>query len=123
MVLFDRQLLDWVEQIHMLYEIRNFESVYRSPSYNASVGGAKMSRHCEGKAIDISLVDSGKLLLAAKYAVSLGVPGVELDLSNKHLHLDMGPRIWHVMCNGKGSKRKETPLEQVLTWPPESANI
>ena len=53
-------------------------SGYRSPSYNAKIGGASSSQHCQGKAADIrpSIISKEKIdklyLICEKYFSSIG---------------------------------------------------
>jgi len=76
-----------------------------TPIHNQLVGGAPHSWHIgtrEGgaKAIDLVFDRQADLIPAAKYAKSLGFGGIEIDLRNKHLHLDMRPSTWHVVIIG-----------------------
>ena len=67
-------------------------SAYRDPIHNAKVGGAPLSRHKEGDAFDISLVNHNKLELleACKEAGFTGFGGY-----NSFLHVDTGrARKW-----------------------------
>jgi Peptidase M15 len=46
----------------------NVNSWYRSPSYNASIGGASQSQHVEGRATDINVIVNGLTLRPEKVA-------------------------------------------------------
>ena len=70
-------------------------SAYRSPYHNARVGGAPMSRHLIGDAVDLSIVNQDKLLLK-KLAKDVGFTG--FGYYRTFLHIDLGrKREW-----GKG---------------------
>ena len=70
-------------------------SAFRSPYHNAKVGGAPMSRHLIGDAVDLSIVNEDKLLLK-RLAKDLGFTG--FGYYRTFLHIDLGrKREW-----GKG---------------------
>ena len=79
---------------------------------NKAVGGAPNSGHLSGKAVDLVFDSAAELRDAAKVAFALGFMGIEVDLTNNHLHLDALPRIWRVVHRGKGV---ESPLDAWLT--------
>lgn len=87
------------------------KSLDRTPLHNASVGGAKQSWHLTGKAGDLIFDTPERLIPAAIYAKSLGFGGIEVNFRNNHLHLDLRPTIWHVVCTTK----KTVTLEEYLT--------
>ena len=66
-------------------------SGYRSPKYNASVGGAKSSVHMTGKAIDISVrgsyAERSEFIVAASRAGFTGI-----GVYSTFIHLDTGAR-------------------------------
>lgn len=77
---------------------------------NHNLGGAKDSAHLfkHGNAVDL-IFDSDELLyLGAAAAKNYGFSGIELDLTNYHLHLDTKPRQWMVVHYAKNDER---PLE------------
>lgn len=78
---------------------------YRNESI---VKGAKSSKHLTGEAVDLVFDQTSTLLPAARYAVTLGFGGIEVDYSNNHLHLDIREVLWHeVRLAGKKYTLKE----------------
>jgi len=90
---------------------------------NKSVGGAPESAHLlkYNNAIDLVFDSDLELIDAAANAHHFGFTGIELDLSNKHLHLDTKPRFWQVVHH---SKDNEEPLDVWLkhTYPNLNTN-
>ena len=69
-------------------------SAHRSAAYNASIGGAKRSRHIEGDAIDFVGVDASNVAAVVEYLKNQGFRGFGY-YNNGSLHADMGaPRAW-----------------------------
>lgn len=80
-----------------------------SPQHQEIVNpGVKASWHTVWRAVDLTFDNPDYLLPAAQDAKRLGFGGIEVDLTNKHLHLDNRPTIWHVIRELNGH---ETPLE------------
>ena len=78
-------------------------SAYRTPSYNAYVGGAKNSYHMKGRAFDISIKGVTPQEIA-KYAASIGVPGI--IQYNSFVHVDSrDTKYWARNNNGKVTKK------------------
>ena len=78
-------------------------SAYRTPTYNAYVGGAKNSYHMKGRAFDIS-INGVKPQEIAKYAASIGVPGI--IQYNSFVHVDSrDTKYWARNNNGKVTKK------------------
>jgi uncharacterized protein YcbK (DUF882 family) len=105
---------DFISQVNELLAI-NPASVTRlvsTPAHNASVGGAPNSGHLDGKAVDLVFDSLEELKQGAKTAFGLGFMGIEVDVTNNHLHLDVKPRTWHVVHHGPGL---DTPLDAWLT--------
>ncbi len=74
----------------------------------AIVKGAQSSKHLTGEAVDLIFDQTSTLLPAARYAVTLGFGGIEVDYSNNHLHLDIREVLWHeVRLAGKKYTLKE----------------
>lgn len=80
-----------------------------TPHHNAAIGGAVQSHHLLGRAIDLIFDPDVNLMAVADYAVQLGFGGVELDLRNNHLHLDMRSIPWHVYYTKEGRECLLTP--------------
>lgn len=93
-------------------------SLARTATHNAAVGGATKSGHVYGTearpwcvAADLIYDHPDDLPRAAQAAIDLGFTGVELDLTNTHLHVDCLPRLWHVVYHGTtAGQRDERPL-------------
>jgi hypothetical protein len=68
-------------------------SGYRSPSYNARVGGAKRSQHMKGNAIDISTrgMTQAEVKSLISEASRVGFTGIGI-YNDESLHFDVGPR-------------------------------
>ena len=78
-------------------------SAYRTESYNRYVGGAKNSYHMKGRAFDISIKGVSPQEIA-KYAASIGVPGV--IQYNTFVHVDSrDTKYWARNDNGKVTKK------------------
>ena len=68
-------------------------SGYRSPTYNAWVGGAKRSMHLQGMALDLAPVDGGKiarLKLTAEHLWNVRKIRGGLGLYKPFIHVDVG---------------------------------
>lgn len=91
---------------------------FSTPARNQAIGGAPDSAHllAHGNAVDLVFDSDLELMAGAAYAQTCGFSGIELDLTNKHLHLDTKPRFWHVVHHGPG---QESPLDEWLqrTYP------
>lgn len=78
-------------------------SAYRTAAYNQKVGGAKSSYHMKGRAFDI-VVKGHTPLEVARYAQSLGIPGI--IQYNGFVHVDSRPvRYWARNNAGKVTVR------------------
>jgi Peptidase M15 len=111
----DPILIEKLNQLKAVYPCSTL-SLDRTPHRNASVGGAQASWHLTttpggAKAVDLVFDTQAELLPAAILARTLGFGGIELDYRNLHLHLDMRPTIWHVVC----STDKTETLNEYLT--------
>jgi len=76
----------------------SINSAFRSPTYNANVGGANKSQHINGNAIDIDIsrLNPEQKTKVLEEAVRLGVRGVGIYPSGNSLHLDVRetPALW-----------------------------
>lgn len=82
----DENLINFLQKIREYFNkpIR-INSGYRCPQHNKKVGGATRSNHMYGQAADISI--SGiKPIKVARYAESIGVPGI--GVYNTFVHID-----------------------------------
>ena len=66
-------------------ERMNITSSYRSPEYNASVGGASKSMHLHGRAVDIVCTNSHSRMILIREALLLGMT---VGVAGTFLHLD-----------------------------------
>ncbi len=87
---------------------------FSTPARNKMKGGATHSAHLleNGNAIDLVFDSDRELFDGAANAHKYGFTGIELDMTNKHLHLDTKARLWRVVNHGK---KLETPLEDWIT--------
>lgn len=103
---FDPMFLDTLQAILAAFDSASLTSGPRSIRHNQAIGGAKLSPHIEGKAADLIFDSMQDLRNAAKVAIGLQCTGVEVDLVNLHLHLDMKERKrpWHIVTYQDGSE-------------------
>lgn len=71
-------------------------SAYRTPSYNAKVGGAKASYHMQGRAFDI-VVKGVPLDEVCKYAQKIGINGI--IRYNTFVHIDSREKRYYARNN------------------------
>ena len=82
----DGIFLDQLDQLrHMVSMPMHITSSYRSPEYNASVGGAKRSMHLKGRAVDISCDNSRDRLVIVQEALDLGLT---VGIAKTFIHID-----------------------------------
>lgn len=93
----------------------SIDSLVRTAAHNQAVGGAPNSAHVQGAAADLLFDDPSLLIPAGQFAITLGFNGVEVDLTNNHLHVDVMPREWHVVKTWHA----ESPLTASDPAPPK----
>lgn len=89
-VLIDSRLVDYLQMIRSHFNKPvTISSGYRSPSYNASIGGTKSSYHVQGMAADIQVAGINPVIVAM-YAQTIGVGGIGLYayVSGGFVHID-----------------------------------
>lgn len=110
--------LEFFSQVVILTEqhTNSLTRLWSTPARNKAKGGAANSGHIlddtrSCHAVDLVFDTPDQLRAAAQTAVNMGFQGVEVDLTNMHLHLDAKPRRWHVVHRGP---KQETPLADWL---------
>lgn len=94
-------------------------SAYRSPEYNAKIGGAKGSQHKLAKAFDISMANQEPLVFE-RAARTVGFTGFGFYRKNNFMHIDIGPkREWGARW-WDFDEANNLPVEQPLR--PETAS-
>lgn len=87
-------------------------SAYRSPEYNARIGGATASQHLHGRAFDISMTNQEPARFEAA-ARAAGFAGFGFYPRNNFVHIDTGPkREWGTRWFAEEFRLpRETPLK------------
>lgn len=93
----------------------SWESGDRTPHHNVSVGGKSASYHLKGLAQDLIYDSVIELVDAAREALRLGFQGIEMDLTNNHLHVDGRISPWQVVRHMQEGVIREEDLVTYLT--------
>lgn len=93
--LINETLVEYLQKIrdHFGKPIR-ISSGYRCSQHNASVGGAKRSKHASGDAADIIVEDTSPKEVA-KYAESIGIKGIGLYSNFVHIDTRTTKTFWY----------------------------
>lgn len=82
----DEKLVEYLQKIRDHFgKTVTINSGYRCPTHNAAVDGASKSNHMSGKAADVKVSGVTPIELA-RYAESIGVPGI--GIYNTFVHID-----------------------------------
>jgi len=83
------KLVSMLEALYMVAgPVLEITSAYRTPEYNAKVGGAEHSYHLEGEAVDVKHAKFTNMDIAQK-AYQVGFTGIIVHKG--HVHLDIRP--------------------------------
>lgn len=96
----------------------SIDSWYRTPARNKAIGGAPNSYHVLGLAVDLIFDSLEDLFRGAYGARDMGFQGIEVDLTNKHLHLDGREKSWHVVRTKYDGKIVTLQLSEYVFTPP-----
>lgn len=113
------ELMDKLEALRKALKTRPLlvTSGYRSPSHNASVGGAANSQHLHGKAVDIALANMDGAEVEG-HAKMLGFTGFGRYPGKGIIHLDLGPaRSW-----GKAWPKRPTRFSEERQLEPSKSD-
>ena len=115
----DSALIDYLQQIraHFGKPVR-ITSGYRSPAYNAKVGGVKNSYHMKGMAADI-VIDGVKSKEVAQYAETIGCGGIGWYEARNFTHIDT--RSGCVRWKDSGSNVVKTFVAAIAPAPKPSS--
>lgn len=105
-----KRLFDFLNELPVDFSMTRWRTTALRNKSKA-VGGAPKSKHLTGNAVDLTTDTIEDMRTIASLALTEGIEGIEIDLSNNHLHLDNGPRIWRVIKKADGT---EEPLEPYL---------
>lgn len=99
----DTKLVQLLEQIRTWAGAPvSITSAYRTPTYNAKVGGAKSSQHVLGKAADI-VVKGKSPSDVARFAQAIGATGIGLYTASKFVHIDVRASRYFWRNSGSGN--------------------
>lgn len=90
-IVFDKMLVPFLEKLDKLRELFGkpivITSSYRSPEYNAKIGGSINSQHCLGNAVDIRKYNytESDIIRLAFYC---GMLGLTYGIENDCIHID-----------------------------------
>ena len=93
------RIFEFCNVLRMPFSVQRWRS---SPDHNKAVGGAPKSKHITGDAADLTFDTVADLEAATEQAIEMGFEGVEMDVTNNHLHIDVGPRVWRVLKTSHG---------------------
>ncbi|ORE94100.1 Phage-related minor tail protein [Stappia sp. 22II-S9-Z10] len=98
-------------------------SAYRSPEYNARVGGARNSRHVQGDAVDLIGVNAGNVAAIVAALQEQGFRGFGY-YNNGSLHADMGARrAWGPDRTAGSLGRTPAAFQAAVSYGPSMANV
>lgn len=96
-------------------------SAYRSPEYNARIGGASSSKHMSGLAVDVSMsgLSDDDIRQFIRIASQEGFLGIAYYPGNNFTHIDLGSRRtwnlghrfddWIIMARNDGFRKGQSP--------------
>ena len=98
-----------MELVKQLQRIRSWagasviiSSGYRTPSWNAKIGGASKSKHLYGMAADIYVKGRAKSITEiARFAEAIGCTGIERNEDASYVHIDTRPVRYYWRRAGK----------------------
>ena len=92
-ILIDGNLVRYLQRERDLYGSTTITSGYRTPSYNAKIGGVPNSQHVYGKASD-TICKNGSPLEVAMTAEAMGMGGIGLYSGFTHIDTRDGKSRW-----------------------------
>jgi hypothetical protein len=105
----DTALMDILDKLRVRFGPIGINSGYRTPAYNAKIGGVKSSQHLLGAAADTSYAQGVQLEDVAKYAQWLGAGGIGVYGSGDG-------NFVHVDSRSKSSYWRGHQRSRVTTW-------